>query len=218
MAIIYVDESGDLGWNFTKPYRQGGSSRHLTIAAAMVARPKKHLPKRLVKDLSKRLGASSSEEVKWSSIDPTTRLWFAGQMASLKRQMGSDLKLLTMTVKKEHVMPHIRADANKLYNYMLNLLLCHEMAQHPAIDLIPDQRAVRVASGNSMGDYLQTVLWFEKSATTNLTTTPMDSRNCAGLQFADMLSGMVQSNFEDNNPSYLQALGTSVFTKKLFFQ
>jgi len=29
---IFVDESGDLGWQFNDPYRAGGSSRYLTLA------------------------------------------------------------------------------------------------------------------------------------------------------------------------------------------
>jgi len=49
--IIYLDESGDLGWKFTAPYRNGGSSRHLTIASLAVSPPNKHRPKRLVKKL-----------------------------------------------------------------------------------------------------------------------------------------------------------------------
>lgn len=33
---VYLDESGDLGWKFDAPYRSGGSSRYLTIAAIAV--------------------------------------------------------------------------------------------------------------------------------------------------------------------------------------
>lgn len=29
---VYLDESGDLGWVLDKPYRNGGSSRFMTIA------------------------------------------------------------------------------------------------------------------------------------------------------------------------------------------
>jgi uncharacterized protein DUF3800 len=50
-SIIYLDESGDLGWNFTAPYRYGGSSRYLTIAALCVPSGKKHIPKRAIREL-----------------------------------------------------------------------------------------------------------------------------------------------------------------------
>jgi len=54
--LIYLDESGDLGWNFSAPFRNGGSSRFLTIAALCVPTPKKHLPKRVVKKLYQKFG------------------------------------------------------------------------------------------------------------------------------------------------------------------
>ncbi|MBF4102116.1 DUF3800 domain-containing protein [Gallibacterium anatis] len=48
---VYLDESGDLGWKFDAPYRQGGSSRYLTIAAIVINHDKRHILKRLMKDL-----------------------------------------------------------------------------------------------------------------------------------------------------------------------
>lgn len=42
-AIIYLDESGDTGWKFELPYRNGGSSRYLTIAA-LIAPSEKRIP------------------------------------------------------------------------------------------------------------------------------------------------------------------------------
>lgn len=54
-AISYLDESGDLGWKFHQPYRQGGSSRYLSLAAIILPFDKKHLPKRFITDLYKDL-------------------------------------------------------------------------------------------------------------------------------------------------------------------
>jgi len=33
---VFLDESGDLGWNFEHPFRMGGSSRFLTLAFLVV--------------------------------------------------------------------------------------------------------------------------------------------------------------------------------------
>ncbi|CAJ0780588.1 DUF3800 domain-containing protein [Ralstonia chuxiongensis] len=33
---IYLDESGCLGWKLDAPYQRGGSSRHFTLAAAVI--------------------------------------------------------------------------------------------------------------------------------------------------------------------------------------
>lgn len=217
MAIIYVDESGDLGWTFTAPYRSGGSSRYLTIAALLVAKEHKKHPKRLIKNLYSRTKASPSDEIKWVALDNTERQWLAEQFKELKNRLGANLRLLTVTVSKERVMQHIRADGNKLYNYMTKLLLTEIMAQHESITLLPDQRSIKVESGRSLHDYLQTTLWFELGAKTTLETKPMDSKCCLGLQFADFLAGMVQNHFEDEKSDCVKILGSSVEMKRLFF-
>lgn len=218
MAVIYVDESGDLGWNFDLPYRHGGSSRYLTIAATLVSNENKHHPKRLIKSLYKRLGISvSNNEVKWAKIKEPDRVWVADEMMKLKVKLGQDLSLMSITVRKENVLQHIRSDSNKLYNYMMNLLLSKEMAKHTVVSLIPDQRSIKVSSGDSMHDYLQTQLWFELKAATQLETQPLDSSKCSGLQFSDMLAGMVQGHFEDNKSACVDLLRGHVQMHKLFF-
>ena len=61
MAInAYLDESGDLGWRFDAPYRKGGLSRFLTIAFVICLSEKKHLPKRIVSKLYRRIKAALS--------------------------------------------------------------------------------------------------------------------------------------------------------------
>jgi hypothetical protein len=68
-----------------------------------------------------------------------------------------------------------------------------------------------------MHDYLQTNLWFTEEVPTVLTTKPQDSKKTLALQFADMLSGVVQSHFEDGNVDHLNGLGASICLKRLFF-
>ena len=46
---LYVDESGDLGWQFDRPYRKGGSSRFFTIAYLFLPTEKRKHIKRLIR-------------------------------------------------------------------------------------------------------------------------------------------------------------------------
>ena len=159
--IIYVDESGDLGWTFDAPYRNGGSSRFLTIAAICVPPEKKHIPKRIVRDLYTQFHWTTSEK-KWIDMSDTARKEFTEQCQALRNKHG-DIFLHAIVVKKENVGAHIRKDGNKLYNYMLNLALIDRMAMHKHVVLVPDPRSIKVAeSGNSLSDYLQTKLWLRK--------------------------------------------------------
>ena len=100
---------------------------------------------------------------------------------------------------------------------MIRLSLLDRMAGHDVVTLVPDPRSIKVQSGNSLHDYLQTELWFTKKATTKLVTNPIDSESCLGIQFADMLAGLVQSRFEDNESSNFQILAAQINLSRLFF-
>jgi hypothetical protein len=53
--FLYLDESGDLGWSFSG-IGKGNSSRFLTLAFMLVPADKRHLPKRIVKDMYEAYG------------------------------------------------------------------------------------------------------------------------------------------------------------------
>ena len=215
-AIIYLDESGDLGWTFTAPYRAGGSSRYLTIAAICVPASKKHIPKRLIKHLYEKFGWPTNVERKWSAMTPEERLEFA----TSARQMCDkhpDIILHAITVKKPNVQAHMRNDENKLYNYMIRLFLIDQMCAFDGVAFVPDPRSIKVKSGNSLHDYLQTELWFTKRVKTILTTSPSDSKNCKGIQCADMLAGVVQSRFEDGHIDIYRPVYPVIRLRRLFF-
>ncbi len=215
--IIYLDESGDLGWKFSAPYRQGGSSRYLTIASLAVSQTKKHLTKRLIKRLYTKFHWSPNTEKKWSEMTLEERIFFAKMANELLLKHPEDIRYLSITVKKNNVQPHIRTDANKLYNYMIGLSLLNEMSKHQNVTFVPDPRSIKVESGNSLHDYLQTQLWFEIGTATTIITTPYDSASNRNVQFSDMLSGIVQGHFEDGNSKPWAELRNNISYKTLFF-
>lgn len=146
--IIYLDESGDLGWSFAAPFRNGGSSRYLTIAAICVPSDKKHLPKRIIRKLYGQFGWPISVERKWSMMNDPERTAFA-QAAHALCQANADIHLHAITVRKQNVQMHLRADGNKLYNYMIRLSLLGRMRHHPEVIMIPDPRSIKVRSGKA---------------------------------------------------------------------
>ena len=218
-AVVYLDESGDLGWKFDKPYRNGGSSRHLTIAAVITPAQKRHLPGRSIKKIYDKLEWDVKKEAKWSKLPEVERDYVAEKCASLAIK-HEDIRFFSITVYKPNVKNHIRGDENKLYNYMIKLILLDELAKYESVTFIPDPRSIKLQSGNSLSDYLQTALWFEKNTTTKLINRPSDSASCKGVQFADMLSGIVQQHYEDAGDNHLQRwkkLSPSLVDKKLYF-
>ncbi|HED4451846.1 DUF3800 domain-containing protein [Pasteurella multocida] len=217
MVSVYLDESGDLGWKFDAPYRKGGSSRYLTIATILIKHDKRHLLKRLMKSLYKKTKTPTNQEIKWASLSVADRLWIAKKLADFKIKHGSDVQFLCITVNKQKVMPHIRQDPNKLYNYMIKLLLASDLARYNHVHFNVDQRSVKVESGNSLHDYLQTSIWLELEAATILKTIPCDSKCHLGVQLADIISGIVQNHYEDSKSDPFKALQLHLNSKKLYF-
>ena len=215
-AKIYLDESGDLGWTLDKPFRTGGSSRYLTIGAVVAADDSAKMLKRLVADLYRTRKWSKAKEKKWAKMTPTARIDFATRAESLATKCP-EIAYHTITVAKGSVMAHIRADSNKLYNWMINILLVHQMKQFKTVHFIPDERSIKVKSGSSLHDYLQTELWFNIGVPTKLNTQPSQSTKFPQLQFADMLSGVSQSHFENGDSDAFNILSPRIKVKKLFF-
>ena len=147
---------------------------------------------------------------------PAAREEFATSVAKMCAA-HPDVHLHVITVKKENVAQHIRKDPNKLYNFMIRLSLLDCMATQEYVTMVPDPRSIKVESGNSLHDYLQIELWFTKGVKTELSTQPMDSRDCRGIQFADMLSGLVQTRFEDKYFEHIKLCFRCLRIKRLFF-
>ena len=213
---VYIDESGDLGWKFDAPYMRGGSSRYLTIAMLIAPKTISAKPKRLVKKLYKYLGRPHEDELKATHLSDASREWFAEKAADLLDKEPS-LKLVSITVRKENVQEHIRTDSNKIYNYMIRLALVDHIAHCPHVNFIPDKRTVKVESGNSLSDYLQTHLWFEKNVQTIINNDPQESHNNLNLQFIDYIANIIWRRYELNKSGPYNRIRNHVRNHQLFF-
>lgn len=213
---IYLDESGDLGFKFDAPYRAGGSSRHLTLAAAICEGESQKHVKRFMADFARDQGASAKCEVKWVDLDQPQRVEFARRARKLT-ETRQEIYFASITVYKPRVQAHIRSDPNKLYNYMIGLMLLPFMEKFDQVQFYPDARSIKVKSGNSLHDYLQTQLWFERKATTELETLLCDSSKIRALQFTDYISGVFQSFYEDGLKEPRDLLEPVALCKRLYF-
>ena len=128
----------------------------------------------------------------------------------------TDIHIDTITVRKENVQDHIRSDSNKLYNYMIRLMLLSKMRHEKEVVIVPDPRSIKVESGNSLPDYLQTLLWFHLRCETKLRMQPIESHKCLGIQFTDMLAGSIQAAAEDGNSDYLNIISPCLRPRRLF--
>ena len=142
MVHIYLDESGDTGWRFDHPYTKGGSSCHLIIAACLLLPDVEHMPERMLRHMYKRRGWSAHSEKKWAQMSPDARGEFASNAAKLVMK-NPGIELHAIVVAKQNVKQHIQRDPNKLYNYMVKLLLLDQMAKHGQVSFVPHPRVVQ---------------------------------------------------------------------------
>ena len=149
---IYLDESGDLGWKFDEPYRQGGSSRYLSLAFLFLPIEHRNLPKKIIKKLYKKY--RWVKEKKASDATSNQKLLFCKYAIGMLNSYPN-IKIDVIVVKKTNVQPHIRTDSNKLYNYMSGLVIPDYVCDYDEVEFMPDERSIKVESGNSLIDYLQ---------------------------------------------------------------
>ena len=144
-----MDESGDMGWKFDAPYRKGGSSRFLTIAFIICPSTKSHKLDRIVRKIYEKRGVHFKDtEVKGSSLTIEEKESIARLTVDMLEK-NTDFSLVSITADKRNVADHIRRDPNKLYNHMIQMALLKHVAQYDEVNLIRDNRTVKVASGNS---------------------------------------------------------------------
>jgi len=213
---LYFDESGDLGFTFDKPYRYGGSSRHLTIAFLLAPKELSHLPKRIVKKLYQRKKQPTSKELKGPDLIPGDRLFLANKIVTLLANHPS-IEAFAITVYKKNVEDHIRRDANKIYNYMTSLVLLDRIKDKPNIRFIPNERSIKVQSGNSLVDYLQTKLMFDLNSKTILENKPQESHKVLNLQLVHFIANFIWKKYEDNHSLEYDILKQKVHLSHLFF-
>ena len=213
---IYLDESGDLGWKFNDPFRHGGSSRFLTIAYLIIPDAKNHIPTRLVRSVYKKFNLNTAKEYKGSRLTLDQKDFVVDQTVAMMRR-NPDFTLGAITVNKINVQHHIRLDANKLYNYMINLAVLDKIKASPGVKLIRDCRSIKVKSGNSLIDYLQTVLWLHRGSSTVLQDLPCASDSNNNIVFIDWINNIVWSNYEDGDVKHFAGISPVLSNATLFF-
>lgn len=211
---IYLDESGDLGWNFSGPYNRGGSSQFLTLAFLFLPPSDRNAPKHLIRSLYRKYNWKN--EKKASQATPNQKALFCEKTVKLLKRRP-EVKIDVITVKKRNVFPHIRGDANKLYNYMTGLVIPDYIGSEDMVQFIPDERSIKVESGNSLEDYLKIKLWFEHGFRTMIRVEPASSHKNYNLQFVDWIAHCIWSSYENQTAQFLEILRPSIKVRCLYF-
>lgn len=213
---VYLDESGDLGWTLNKDYGKGGSSRFLTIAFIVCPSEKTTMLKRIVRDIYNKAKADPKTELKGAGMPQEIKLLFARNLQKLL-SVNTDIHLGAITVNKNKVKQHIREDSNMLYYFMIRTSVLPCVQSESLVNLIRDNKSVKVKSGNSLIDYLQTELWFELHSKAKIVDLPSDSKMVKCLQLIDWVSNIVFGKYELGNEEPYNIIEPVLHKTKLYF-
>jgi len=213
---IYMDESGDLGWKFHSPYRQGGSSRFLTIGYLINPITHCNIPKRLVRDFYNKFNFNTKVEIKASDLKSHHKEFICKEAIKMVNKYP-DFNLGAITVREEGVNAGFRRDGNSLYNYMMGESLLDHIDLHETCKITRDYRNVKRLSGSSCIDYLQTLTFYHRNKETFLKDNPTHSHTDDGIIFIDWITNIVWSKYEDKQSSWCDLLTGSINEKQLFF-
>lgn len=215
--IIFLDESGDLGWSFDKPFQRGGSSRYITIAG--IAVEEKYLKQLMVNvhRMMNRHGFQLNTEIKGSMFSDNDATVIIRQCREILSNVP--FEIASITSDKQNVNDPLRRDKNVFYNHMLSSLLVDLIGRHQHIDIILDDRTIRRGSRNSLEDCLRAKCWGDLNLDAHISCRYKDSENNLGIWLADWLSNFIWRHYEHSmNEAYLECLdyGTRYYEKKLF--
>ncbi len=215
-ATVFIDESGDTGWTFSKPYQKGGSSRYFTIAYIIVPSWGVNELPRLVRKIYKKYSLSLKIEKKGASFSPQHAQYVAYRIVEklLKKegfQMGA------ITIDKENAPPRLREDSNVLYNYALVKALAPKIQNLEMARVIPDKRTVKIVNGDTLDHYLRIRLHAEMGSNIQLIYEPRISNNEKSLWLIDWVANFAWRHYENDCSLAFNALSPEADFEELFF-
>ena len=206
--FIYLDESGDLGFN-------KGSSKHFVISFLAMNQKTNLLLKRKIIKVKRKYDIPKGIEIKGNKSSHRLRMDILKEICSLP------INIYSITTKKQGINETLRKDTNIFYNYMVNLIVVPYLGKTKAnkICLIADKRISKVSKGMRFGDYLKYKIFYEKNLYhLQLNIEYLDSITSYGLQAVDFVANSIFRNYEQGNKKYIEALeGNIVQNKRLYF-
>ena len=207
--FIYLDESGDLGFN-------KGSSIYFVISFLVMDQYTNILLKRRIIKIKKKYHIPKKVEIKANKSNYCLR----GDV--LKEICSLPIGIYSITAKKQGINDSLRKDTNIFYNYMVNLIIVpyiEKLGPDKEICLIADNRISKVSKGMRFGDYLKYKILYEKELYyINLNIEYLDSMNVYGLQAVDFVANSIFRYHEKENRKYIKPLEKNIIqNKRLYF-
>lgn len=188
MLKIFIDESGNLGHN-----------EDYFIIAMLIA----HNPKRIKNIIKSFCGYHSLVEVHATDLDLPKKQFLINKLTKQQDYSVSYIIADKMMIKKKHLFEN----NNLLFNYLLSFLLKDVLkANTDDVSIHLDNRTQKVASANSLKDYIKIKAYAEWGFNKNLSIEYLDSKNSKVIQVADLIANCIRRKYHWKNDDLYKRL------------
>ncbi|BDR73313.1 hypothetical protein K144316041_20210 [Clostridium tetani] len=206
--FLYFDESGNLGTD----------GRYFVIAC-IITKDNKELENKMKKVLLhiKR----NYKDVKWNRHEIKAN----SCKPKIKRIiydtiMKKDIQIAYVVADKIWVEDRLKDDKNCLYNYLLRILLENfkKIFRNNKINLILDNKTIKVKSINSFTDYIRIYMNYELGLNSEISVKYMDSssKKAYNIQAVDYVANAIFAKYEYGYNDYYDLLKQKICCNELF--
>lgn len=181
MLQLFIDESGDLG-------KKG---RFFVIAALIPNNTKR------IKNLIKHCCVSFGDKKPLSEIKGT-HLTFPQRQQLINSMLSKDdFRIVYITADKKYLTPELFQRKSICFNYLTQHMLRPIIKEtNEDIELILDNRNIKVASGNTLRDYLEIEAITKWDYKHKIHLKYLDSKNSKNLQAVDVIANTIFQKYE----------------------
>lgn len=205
---MYFDESGNLG----------SSGNYFVIAGILTKEPKSlhNIMKKTLLHIKKNYKnvKFNSNELKANVANKKIKEIIINNICK------KDICISYIVAQKKHIQDNLKDDKNCLYNYLLKVLLSNYNNQfrNNKVNLILDNKTIKVKSINSFKDYINIYWNYEMKLNIDVKVEYKDSKasDAYNIQAADYLANAIFARYEYDNICYYNLLKQKLEIKERF--
>lgn len=213
MGFIYMDESGDLGFDFSK----SKTTKNFVIAFLFTNNHRS-----LDKIVSKTFQAMPKSKMRnhcgtlhCAKEHPKTKI----KLLSLLGQK-QDVSILIIRLNKQKVYTKLQDEKNALYNYVVNVLLDRVFSKKllplESIQFVASKKDTNKFLNNNFIDYIHNGLKIKHKA--NIMPVIKTPAQIKPLQIVDFIAWSVFQKYENNDESYFNLIKHLIIEDYLLFR
>jgi hypothetical protein len=211
MSYIFLDESGDLGFN---PQKKSSKYFIVTILANKEKKPLEKIVKKIHSQLRKKVKKMSGGVLHCTKEKPVTRKRLLQYLAK------TDSSIMTICLTKSRVHTKLQDEKHVLYNYVTNILLDRILTKK----LIPGNEEIElIISKRETNRFLNDnfTLYLKNQAKQNhnilieiVIKTPAEEKS---LQVVDFASWSLFNKYENKRMEYYEILKKIIVEENMLF-